>query len=70
MSADNRNVKSTNQIEVIRVRDGIVTIDHSTGVMRAQWDNGSTETWSPCSKGYSLEAAIEGHRRAVERWSE
>ena len=46
-----------NQIEVIRLEDGVVSFNHQTGVMSAKWDNGYDETWS---NHYGLDA----HRNA------
>ena len=42
-----------NQIETVEMEEGTVTFDHATGVMRAKWKNGYTETWH---KRYSIEA--------------
>lgn len=52
----------SNQIETVTTDEGTVTFDHATGIMRAKWANGYTETWRN-------RAGIEAHRNAFYRFT-
>jgi urocanate hydratase len=54
-----------NQIETVKLAEGVVTFDYATGIMRAKWNNGYNETWS--HKGYPLQSAINGFYRFIEQ---
>jgi hypothetical protein len=54
-----------NQVETVQVEGGTVSFDHATGVMRAKWDNGYTETWS---NRYGMAAHRDAFYRFTDQW--
>lgn len=54
-----------NQIETVQLEDGVVSFDHSTGIMSAKWNNGYAETWS---NHYGLEAHRNAFYRFTDQW--
>ena len=63
---DDRRDEMTNHIERVRYDGGWIEFDWSTGVMRAEWDNGYTETWS--GRGYNLKARADGFLLFTEQF--
>lgn len=59
----------SNSTEIAKVADGTVSFDHATGTMKANWNNGRSETWSMGKKGYSRDTAYQAFKDCVERWS-
>jgi hypothetical protein len=47
----------TNNLEIVKLPEGIISFDHSTLHMKAVWNNGEEENWS--AKGYSYEAKLQ-----------
>lgn len=50
-----------NHIEKVTTPEGVVSFDHSTGIMSAVWNNGYTETWP--RRGYSIAQKLESFLR-------
>jgi hypothetical protein len=57
---------SSNKTERVKVDGGFVEFDWDTGDMRAQWDNGQTETWT--RKGASIDAKASSFFAFTDQW--
>lgn len=58
--------RPNNSIERIRHDGGWIEFDWATGVMRAEWDNGYTETWS--GHGYGMDTKAKGFLLFTEQF--
>lgn len=56
----------SNSVETVTMPEGVVSFDHSTGVMKANWNNGYSETWP--RRGYSIEQKRHSFYFFTEQW--
>ncbi len=55
-----------NSVETCQTNEGLISFDHSTGIMTAEWDNGYKETWG--RRGYDISTKFESFLFFTEQW--